>query len=76
VLAELVEDNEVRELLSSKDLSSPTEILNALIDVRNEFRKRKRFEMSDRIRNALKSIGIVLEDTKDGTKYKLEATNG
>jgi len=75
-LAELVEDNEVRELLSSKDLSSPTEILNALIDVRNEFRKRKRFEMSDRIRNALKSIGIVLEDTKDGTKYKLEATNG
>jgi len=40
VLAELMEDNEVRELLSSKDLSSPTEILNALIDVRNEFRKR------------------------------------
>jgi len=76
VLAELVEDNEVRELLSSKDLSSPTEILNALIDVRNEFRKRKRFDMSDRIRDALKSIGIVLEDTKDGTKYKLEATNG
>jgi len=77
VLAELMEDNEVRELLSSKDLSSAYRNSSmTLIDVRNEFRKRKRFEMSDRIRNALKSIGIVLEDTKDGTKYKLEATNG
>ena len=76
VLAELMEDNEVKELLSSKDLSAPTEILSALIDVRNEFRKNKQFDMSDRIRDSLKSIGVVLEDTKDGTKYKLEATNG
>jgi len=47
-----------------------------LIDVRNNFRKNKRFDMSDRIRDALKNVGVVLEDTKDGTKYKLEATNG
>jgi cysteinyl-tRNA synthetase len=41
--------------------------INALIDDRNAARKEKKFEEADRIRNELKSMGIELEDHKDGT---------
>ena len=41
-----------------------------LIEKRNEARKNKDFKESDRIRDYLKSINIILEDTKDGVKWK------
>jgi cysteinyl-tRNA synthetase len=43
----------------------------ALIDVRNAARKAKDFKESDRIRDELTAMGIELEDTKDGTKWKV-----
>jgi cysteinyl-tRNA synthetase len=43
----------------------------ALIDVRNAARKAKDFTESDRIRDELTAMGIELEDTKDGTKWKV-----
>lgn len=45
-------------------------IMRLLIDLRNEARAGKNFQLSDRIRDGLKSIGIVLEDRKDGTGWK------
>jgi cysteinyl-tRNA synthetase len=45
-------------------------IMQLLIDLRNEARASKNFQVSDRIRDGLKSIGIVLEDRKDGTGWK------
>jgi cysteinyl-tRNA synthetase len=33
---------------------------------------RKDFELADRIRSGLKEIGVILEDTKDGTVYKIK----
>jgi len=39
-------------------------------------RRERKFALADKIRNDLKTMGIVLEDTKEGTKYKLEATGG
>jgi cysteinyl-tRNA synthetase len=43
-----------------------------LIEARNAARKAKNFKEADRIRDELKSIGIELEDTKDGhTKWKV-----
>ena len=44
----------------------------ALIDARNAARKAKNFKESDRIRDELTAMGIELEDSKDGTKWKVK----
>jgi cysteinyl-tRNA synthetase len=41
-----------------------------LIKEREEARKKKNFQKADDIRNKLKDMGIVLEDTANGTKWK------
>ncbi|MBQ9403457.1 MAG: cysteine--tRNA ligase [Synergistaceae bacterium] len=46
--------------------------IEKLIDERTQARKAKNFARSDEIRNILKSRGIVLEDTPQGTKWKRE----
>lgn len=47
-----------------------TEKIEALIEERNRARKEKNFRRSDEIRDILLDEGIVLEDTKDGTRWK------
>jgi cysteinyl-tRNA synthetase len=44
----------------------------ALIDARNAARKAKDFKEADRIRDEVAAMGIELEDTKDGTKWKVK----
>ncbi len=41
-----------------------------LVDEREKARKEKDFAKSDKIRNELKEKGIILEDTKDGVRWK------
>jgi cysteinyl-tRNA synthetase len=43
--------------------------IEALIDARKAARKAKDFARSDEIRDELKAKGIVLEDTRDGTRW-------
>jgi len=50
------------------------EIIGVLIDVRNEMRKRKEWEIADSIREKLKNIGVILEDTPQGTKWTVKNT--
>lgn len=45
-------------------------LIDLLIDVRQELRRRKIFDLSDTIRNRLKEMGIQLEDTAEGVKWK------
>jgi cysteinyl-tRNA synthetase len=45
-------------------------IMASLISVRKELRKAKQFQLADEIRNGLSEIGIVLEDTAQGTTWK------
>ena len=42
-----------------------------LISERNAARKAKNFKESDRIRDALAKMGVVLKDTKDGTTWEI-----
>ena len=42
-----------------------------LIDARNAARKLKNFKESDRIRDELAKMGVVLKDTKDGTTWEV-----
>lgn len=44
--------------------------IEELIDARQKARKEKNFAEADRIRDMLKAQGILLEDTKDGVKWR------
>jgi cysteinyl-tRNA synthetase len=50
--------------------SFESQLLNLLIQLRNDARKEKNFALSDKIRDGLKEFGIELKDLKDATTYK------
>ncbi len=54
---------------SNDDLAAEVE---ALIAKRQEARKSKNWAEADKIRDQLKDMGIVLEDTKEGVRWKKE----
>ena len=45
-------------------------LVSLLIEVRNDLRSKKEWALADKIRDSLKDIGIVLEDTSTGTIWK------
>ncbi|MBM7865913.1 cysteine--tRNA ligase [Heliobacterium gestii] len=45
-------------------------LMNLLIGIRAEARKKKDWAMADRIRDGLKELGIVIEDTPQGARWK------
>ena len=46
------------------------EEIDALIEKRNQARKDRNFQLSDQIRDQLKEMNIILEDTAQGTRWK------
>src|SRR5690606_38980864 len=46
-------------------------VMQILINLRNEARANKDFQLSDQIRNQLAALGIEIKDGKDGTTYSL-----
>ena len=44
--------------------------VDLLVEVRSEVRKQKLWAMSDLIRDRLKEMDVVIEDTKEGTKWR------
>lgn len=57
-------------LLYSRQESSADAGIEALIAARAEARKQKNWAESDRIRDELKAMGIVVEDTPQGMKWR------
>ena len=47
-------------------------VLEDLISKRNEARLSKNWAMSDKIRDELKAVGIILKDTKEATTWEAE----
>lgn len=47
-------------------------LMELIIDLRKNARTNKDFATSDKIRNELADLGIVLKDTRDGTSWELE----
>lgn len=45
------------------------DLMEIIINIRNEAKKDKNYAMSDRIRDELNNIGIQLKDSKDGTLW-------
>jgi len=56
------------ELLARESLTD--EAADALIAERTEAKKRRDFARADQIRNELAEKGVILEDTKDGVRWK------
>ena len=55
--------------VEDEDIPLPAE-LQAMIDAREEARRRKEWEKADQIRDQLREAGIILEDTPDGPRWK------
>ena len=45
-------------------------VMNIIIDIRSELRKRKLFDLTDMIRDKLNDAGIKIEDSAEGAKWK------
>ena len=46
--------------------------IDLLLDIREGLRKEKQFELSDRIRDRLDDLGVSIEDTVTGARWKLD----
>lgn len=59
-----------------KDPAGNSELLtgtvNLLMDIRNDAREERNFDMSDKIRDELAVLGIHLKDGKDGTDFEIK----
>ncbi len=51
--------------------SKEDELIKLLIDLRLKSKLEKNYKLADEIRDKLKEIGIILEDSKEGTTYKI-----
>ena len=45
-------------------------LMESLLEVREELRKNSQWELADKIREGLARIGIVVEDTKNGSQWR------
>jgi len=57
---------------SGQDSETVSKLLDLILSVRTEVRAAKQWAISDQIRDGLKELGIVVEDTKEGTRWKYE----
>jgi cysteinyl-tRNA synthetase len=56
------------ELLATRGVTD--EKIQALVEERDQAKRRRDFKRADTIRNELAGMGILLEDSKDGTRWK------
>jgi cysteinyl-tRNA synthetase len=59
------------KLSQSSDGKLEGDLIELLIQLRNDAKKEKNYVLADKIRNELNKLGIALEDLKDRTSYKI-----
>lgn len=57
-------------ILTGRKAEALDEEIEAMIEARQQARKAKNFALADEIRGKLLDMGIVLEDTREGVKWK------
>ncbi len=60
------------DLIKNNVVSDKHDYIMSKIELRNNAKKNKDYELADKIRNELLNEGIVLVDTREGTTYKME----
>lgn len=66
----LVDLTDILGIITKKEEEKPDARIEALIAERTQAKKDKDFGKADAIRERLKEMGIVLEDTREGVKWK------
>ncbi len=59
-----------------KDLGLTEPLLQIITEIRQSLREKKDFKLADTIRDRLKSLGIILEDKREGTQWRITRTVG
>ena len=57
------------EVLESSTEAAP--FINLLVDLRSRLRNEKQFEIADQVRNQLSELGVAIEDSAEGTSWKI-----
>jgi len=57
-------------LQEKQGASDADKFVDLLVEVRSEVRKQKLWQLSDLIREKLKELGVTIEDSKEGTKWR------
>ncbi len=60
----------VLDVMQSDSDSGLNQEIEDLVNCRNEARKARNFEEADRIRDQLKKMGIIIEDTREGVRWR------
>ncbi len=58
--------------MCAKEPGTVDQLMELVIQLRNDARKNKQFAIADAVRDGLKKIGITLEDRPDGTGWRKE----
>ena len=66
----IVPDLEVSAANAGSDASSGDDEVEEVIAARNEARRARDFQRADQIRQQLLDLGVVIEDTRDGTRWR------
>ncbi len=61
-----------KEAVRAEDESLVNDLMKLIIAVRQRARERKDWSTADEIRDGLAALGIKLEDTREGTIWKME----
>ena len=62
--------NQVMAVFEVEEKPLEDQEIAQLIEERQEVRRQRNYQRADEIRDDLIQLGIVLEDTKDGTRWK------
>ena len=62
----------IRDALAEDDRADGTPWVERLVRIREGLRAAKQWQLADRVRDGLGSLGIVLEDSVQGTAWKSE----
>ena len=60
------------ETKGKEDEQLTSELINIIVDLRQDAKNRKEWEVSDNIRQTLKNLGIIIKDRKDGADWERE----
>jgi cysteinyl-tRNA synthetase len=66
----IVPDKSLQMEEKEKDFELEDNLIKALAETRNELRESKQWELSDKIRDRLSELGIVIEDRKDEVVWR------
>ena len=61
---------QLEEQTSSGNAADP--FIDLLVSLRRDLRAEKNWALSDKLRDELKALGVILEDNKDGTTWTWE----